>query len=77
MPQPTHAVVSRGVSCHAEPVIPPRRGSYAADALTAGRQLLQQSGIGRQRPSPAARTQVSLRNRRTDRRHPGAFPPSR
>ncbi len=73
MPLPTHAAVSGDVTCITRAGIPPRTCRYAAQALTADHQLLQQSGIGRRRPSPAARTQVSLRNRRTDRRLSGAF----
>ncbi len=77
MPLPTHAAVSGNVTCIAPVAMPPRMCRYAAQALTAGHQLLQQSGIGRQRPCTAARTQVSLRNSRTDRRVSGAFPRSR
>lgn len=77
MPLPTHAAVPGDVTCIARAGIPPSMCRYAAHALTADRQLLQQSGIGPQRPSPAARAQVSLRNRRTDRRLSGAFPRSR
>ncbi|SOO12558.1 NUDIX domain protein (fragment) [Xanthomonas citri pv. fuscans] len=76
MPPLSHDAIACSAARRTQHGMPSRRCSYAAVALTADRQLLQQSGIGCQRPSPAARTQVSLRNRRTDRRPTGAFPPS-
>lgn len=73
MPLCIHTAVAEGAGRRARTGIPLRMCRYTAATLTLGSHLLQQSGMWRARPSPAAGTQVSLRNRRTDRRLSGAF----